>query len=84
MKKRIFTDNEAEQIILMAWGDTISFETINREWGLTKNEVVAFMRIHQTPKTYARWRERVTERSRDRSKHEHISKVSSRLQKFPV
>ena len=84
MKKRDFTDVEIEQIVLMAWGDTISFETIKREWGLTENEVVAFMRTHQSPTTYTRWRKRVEGRHGDRSKHEQISKVTSRRQKFPV
>ncbi len=84
MKKTTFTFPEIEQIILMAWGDTISFETIKREWGLTENEVVAFMRHHQSPRTYVRWRTRVEGRHGDRSKHEVISKVSSRRQKFNV
>ena len=82
MKKTSYTTAEIEQIILMAWGDTISFETIKREWGLTQNEVVAFMRQYQSPATYARWRERVKGRSGDRSKNEKISRVSSRRQKF--
>ncbi len=84
MKKRVFTPPEIEQIILMAWGDTISFETIKREWGLTENEVLAFMRANQTPQTYIRWRKRVEGRAGARSKHEAISKVSSRRQKFPI
>lgn len=84
MKKRLFSEYKIEQIILMAWGDTISFETITREWGLTENEVVAFMKVHQSPKTYIRWRKRVEGRNGDRSKHEKISKVTSRRQKFAV
>lgn len=82
MKKLDFTSEQIEQIILMAWGDTISFESINREWGLTENEVVAFMRTHQSPRTYVRWRKRVEGRNGDRSKHEAVSKVTSRRQKF--
>ena len=84
MKKREFNEAEIEQVILMAWGDTISFETITRQWGLTQNEVVAFMRANQSPKTYIRWRKRVEGRTGDRSKHEKISKVTSRRQKFAV
>jgi uncharacterized protein (TIGR03643 family) len=84
MKITAFTPEQIEQIILMAWGDTISFETIYREWGLTENQVVAFMRTHQSPKTYIRWRKRVEGRFGDRSKHEAVSKVSSRRQKFPI
>ena len=84
MKKPDFTPEQTEQIILMAWGDTISFETIYREWDLTENEVIAFMRKHQSPQTYVRWRKRVEGRNGDRSKHESISKVTSRRQKFPI
>ncbi len=85
MKKTIFTPIDIEQIILMAWGDTISFETITREYGLTHNEIVTFMRIHQSPKTYARWRERSTKlHTRSGGKHESLTAVSSRRQKFPL
>ena len=84
MKRASFTFEKIEQIILMAWGDTILFETIHREYGLTENEVVEFMRKHQPPKTYVRWRKRVESRNGDRSKHEVLSKVSSRRQKFNV
>lgn len=84
MKRRVFSESQIEQIILMAWGDTISFETITREWGLTHNEVVQFMRAHQSPATYARWRKRVEKRRGDSSKHESASQVTSRRQKFPV
>ena len=83
--KRLFTPEQIEHIILMAWGDTISFDTITREFGLTHNEIVAFMRKHQSPKTYARWRERSTkEHTGSGGKHEATTIVSSRRQKFPV
>jgi uncharacterized protein (TIGR03643 family) len=75
---------DIEHIILMAWGDTISFETITREYGLTHNQIVRLMRTHQSQKTYTRWRERVTTRTQERSKHEKLSVVSSRRQKFAV
>ena len=84
MKKNSFSSTEIEQIILMAWADTISFETIFREYLLTENQVIEFMRTHQTPKTYVRWRKRVESRNGDRSKHEALSKVSSRRQKYNV
>lgn len=83
--KKVFSPIQIEQIILMAWGDTISFETITREYGLTHNETVVFMRQHQSPKTYARWRTRSTKQHTGTgSKHEGISEVSSRRQKFPI
>ena len=85
MKKADFTPEQTEQIILMAWGDTISFETITREFGLTHNQIVEFMRTNQSPKTYTRWRERSTKNHVGRGgKHESLTTVSSRRQKFPI
>lgn len=80
-----FSDADIERIILMAWGDTITFDTITREYGLTHDEIVAFMKAHQSPKTYARWRERSTKLHTGRGgKHEALTTVSSRRQKFAV
>lgn len=76
------TKIDIEQIILMAWGDTIPFETIKREYGLTANEVQKLMRKHQTPKTYTRWRERVMSRNGASSKHEALSIKTSTKQKY--
>ncbi len=76
------THIDIEQIILMAWGDTIPFEAIQREYGLTENQVRSVMRTHQSEKTYRRWRERVEKRAGKRSKHEHLSTLTSTKQKF--
>ena len=76
------TDVDIEQIIFMAWGDTIPFETITREYGLTENEVRKLMRKHQTEKTYRRWRERVETRRGLSSKHEKLSEKTSTRQKY--
>lgn len=76
------TATDTEQIILMAWGDTIPFETIRVEYGLTENAVRKLMRAHQSPKTYRRWRERVTARAGEKSKHAKLTLVSSTRQKF--
>lgn len=76
------TDIDIEQIILMAWGDTIPFETIKLEYDLTENQVRSLMRKHQSEKTYRRWRERVQKRSGTSSKHEHLSTKTSTRQKY--
>ena len=77
-----FDDITIEQIILMAWGDTIPFEVIEREYGLNANEVQKLMRKHQSPRTYRRWRERVVKRSGTASKHEKLSAKTSNRQKY--
>ena len=73
---------DIEQIILMAWGDTIPFEAISRDYGLTENQVRTLMRKHQSEKTYRRWRERVEARFGQSSKHEKISSKTRARQKF--
>ena len=75
---------DTERLILMAWADTVSFETIEAEFGLTYDEVKHFMFKHQSRQTYARWRKRVRARSGERSKHEAVSRVTSRRQKLDV
>lgn len=76
------TPIDIEQIILMAWGDTIPFEVIKREYGLTANEIQKLMRKHQSEKTYCRWRERVEKRTGVSSKHEILSTKTSTRQKY--
>jgi uncharacterized protein (TIGR03643 family) len=63
----------------MAWGDTIPFDVIHREYGLTEGDVIKLMRKHQTPKTYTRWRQRVRGRA---GKHEAIAPTTSMRQKY--
>ncbi len=79
---KALTEIDIEQIILMAWGDTIPFEAIKREYGLTENQVRVLMRKHQSEKTYRRWRERVEKRSGFSSKHEQLSTKTSTRQKY--
>jgi len=80
MKK--FSETDIEQIILLAWGDTIPFEVIEREYGLTENNVRKIMRKHQTEKTYIRWRKRVEKRNGPSSKHAVLSIKTSNRQKY--
>jgi uncharacterized protein (TIGR03643 family) len=77
-----FTAIDIEQIILMAWGDTIPFEVIKREYGLTANEVQTLMRKNQSEKTYRRWRERIQKKTGRSSKHEALTTKTSTRQKY--
>ena len=80
--ERKLTNIDIEQIVLMAWGDTIPFETIEIEYGLTETEVRKLMRANQTEKTYIRWRKRVEERNGKSSKHAQLSTKTSTRQKY--
>jgi uncharacterized protein (TIGR03643 family) len=83
--ERKFSQTEIETIILMAWSDSTPFETITRLYGLSHDETVACMRRHQSAKTYIRWRQRTTKKHIGRSgKHEKLTAVRPRKQKFPV
>lgn len=79
---KVLSEIDIEQIILMAWEDTIPFEVITREYGLTENAVRKLMRQHQSPKTYRRWRERVQKRRGPSSKHEKLTVKTSTKQKY--
>jgi uncharacterized protein (TIGR03643 family) len=81
-KSEQLTQIDIEQIILMAWGDTIPFETIKIEYGLNETDVRKLMRANQTEKTYIRWRKRVEERSGKSSKHAELSTKTSTKQKY--
>lgn len=75
-----FSADVIEEIIKLAWADTVPFETIAHEYTLTENQVRQLMRTHQTEKTYIRWRERVERRSGLSSKHAARSiKTSTRI-----
>ena len=52
-----------EWIIWAAWADRVTFEEIKQTTGLSEKEVIRFMRQHQAPKTFRRWRKRVTART---------------------
>ena len=76
------TEIDIEQIILMAWADTVPFETIEREYGLSENQVRKLMRRHQSEKTYTRWRKRVVSRRGRSSKHGALTAKTSARQKY--
>lgn len=56
---RIFTPEEKDRIIEMAWEDRTPFEAIHHQFGLLEKEVVAFMRKELKRASFERWRRRV-------------------------
>jgi len=71
-----------EEIIKLAWADTMPFEVIKTEYGLTENQVRTLMRAHQTEKTYIRWRTRVEARAGNQSKHSKLTTKTSARMKY--
>lgn len=59
---------DQDRIVRMAWEDRTAFEAVHRQFGLSPNEVVKFMRTQLDAKAYARWRKRAT--TQGQLKHE--------------
>lgn len=61
-----------ERLIEMAWQDRTPFEAIQREFGLSENEVKKQMKSLLLPSSFKRWRKRVQGRG---TKHHAKSEV---------
>jgi uncharacterized protein (TIGR03643 family) len=59
---------DISRIIEMAWEDRTPFEAIERLYGLGEPQVIALMRRHLKPRSFAVWRERVTGRKTKHAK----------------
>jgi uncharacterized protein (TIGR03643 family) len=80
----LFSPEDLDRIIMMAWEDRTPFEAIEAQFGLKEKEVKKLMRDVQNEKTYIRWRERVSGRTTKLGKvrSEEVSRHKSRNQKF--
>ena len=59
--------DDVSRIIQMAWEDRTSFDVIERQFGLTPNQVIQLMRREMQPSSFKMWRERTVGRV---TKHE--------------
>lgn len=59
--------DDVSRIIQMAWEDRTSFDAIERQFGLTPNQVIQLMRREMQPSSFKMWRERTVGRD---TKHE--------------
>ena len=62
IKTDLFTLQEKDRIIEMAWEDRTPFEAIAFQFGLQEKEVIAFMRQHSKPSSFRMWRKRMASR----------------------
>lgn len=60
MKHLHLSDIAKEQIIEMAWDDQLPFEKIEAAFGLNELEVINIMCTHMQPKSFERWKNRVS------------------------
>ena len=58
----MFTDDQINRIIQMAWEDRTPFEAIEHQFGIKENDVRKIMRKKMKKSSFIMWRERVKSR----------------------
>ena len=53
--------NDKDRLVRMGWEDRTTFDVIEKQFGLTQNEFIRFMRTELPRKDYDRWRKRANE-----------------------
>ena len=53
--------DDQDRLVRMGWEDRTTFEAIEKQFGLSPNDFVRFMRIQLDRKAFERWRRRVFE-----------------------
>jgi len=61
-------ESDENRLIEMAWQDRVPFEIIQKQYGLTENQLKSKMRSLISEKAYKRWRKRVQGRSTKHTK----------------
>gem|GEM_PF-319750 len=49
---------DCDRIVRMAWEDRTAFDNIQKQFGMSTNEIEKFMRTQLDEKSYKRWRKR--------------------------
>ncbi len=60
-KWSLLADSDKERIVRMGWEDRSTFDDIERQFNLSPNEMVLFMRTQLSTIDYKRWRRRATQ-----------------------
>ncbi len=71
-EKLIFSDQDIDRIIQMAWEDRTPFEAIEFQFGLKEKDVIDFMRKNSLPSSFRMWRKRMKAR---KTKHASLRDV---------
>lgn len=61
-KEIVFTVEDLDRIIQMAWEDRTPFEAIEFQFGLKEKDVIEFMRKNSLPSSFRMWRKRMQAR----------------------
>ncbi len=73
----MFTPEDTDRIIQMAWEDRTPFEAIEFQFGLKEKEVIEFMRSNSLQSSFKMWRKRMTNR-----KTKHLALRSAGIDRF--
>ena len=76
-KVRLFSLEEKDRIIQMAWEDRTPFEAIEFQFGLKEKEVILFMRENSLSSSFKMWRKRMKSR-----KTKHAALRASSVNRF--
>jgi uncharacterized protein (TIGR03643 family) len=75
--QRLFSEEDKDRIIQMAWEDRTPFEAIEFQFGLKEKDVIEFMRKNSLPSSFRMWRKRMKAR-----KTKHIALRESGTNRF--
>ncbi len=78
LKKKIeaFSQSDIDRLVRMDWEDRTSFDAIEKQFGLTQNEFIRFMRTELDEKAFDRWRRRANEQGHLKHEKKRPAKVS--------
>lgn len=79
MLKENLTNETISEIIGHAWADDVSFDVIEKTFGLKEKEVIEIMRSHLKPSSFRLWRKRVSGR---KTKHDKVFALSANEKDF--
>jgi len=57
-KFEAYTDNDKDRLIRLGWEDRSTFESIEKQFNLSPNEFIQFMRYSLDRQAFNRWRKR--------------------------
>ena len=70
------TPEDKDRLVRMGWEDRTTFDAIEKQFGLTPNDFVRFMRTQLKAAAFALWRKRIQEQGRLKNEKKRGFKVT--------
>lgn len=70
-----FSEEDVSRLIRMGWEDRTSFEAIEKQFGISPNQFVKFMRSQLSVSAFKLWRKRVFEKGRLKNEKKRDIKI---------